>query len=187
MLAFNVAQLLKEGVGASRSRPLSGEIRDVDEHNLGAVPVVGNVLMVRTPDGVLVTGEAEMTLVIQCRRCLEPTAQKVTVEIEEEFVPQFDVVTGRLRPVNDVEPELLIDERHTLDLTEVLWQLALSQTMQTVYCSDDCKGLCPQCGANLNLGLCTCDTKQIDPRFAALAGLLGSSDEGDTTEEGEDQ
>jgi uncharacterized protein len=188
MLAFNVAQLLKEGVGASRQRELSGEVYDVDENNPGAVPVAGAVTLVRTPAGILVTGEAEMTLAVQCRRCLELTSQRVTLEIEEEFVPQIDVFTGRpVAPPPDTGPELIIDERHTLDLTEVLWQYAVAQTMRPVYCSEDCKGLCPYCGANLNLGTCACDTRQIDPRLEGLTRLLGSSDRDDTTEEGEDR
>ncbi|MDY5613643.1 MAG: DUF177 domain-containing protein, partial [Dysosmobacter sp.] len=38
-------------------------------------------------------------------------------------------------------------------------------------CSEDCKGLCPRCGADLNLGPCSCK-KEVDPRLAALAKLL---------------
>jgi uncharacterized protein len=188
MLAFNVAQLLKEGVGASRQRELSGEVYDVDENNPGALPVVGKVTLVRTPGGILVTGEAELTLAIQCRRCLELTLQQVTLEIEDEFVPHIDVLTGRPLPVgDDVGPELVIDDRHTLDLADILWQYAVAQTMRPVYCSQECKGLCPYCGANLNLGPCDCDTRQIDPRLEALSRLLGSSDQDETTVEGEDQ
>ena len=40
-----------------------------------------------------------------------------------------------------------------------------------ILCSEDCKGLCPKCGVNLNLGKCSCK-KEIDPRLAALKELL---------------
>lgn len=188
MLAFNVAQLLKEGVGASRQRALSGHLSQIDELNPGPVGVNGDVTLVRTPSGVLVIGRAEMVLQVACRRCLEPVTRNVSLDIEEEFVPSIDVVTGRPVPVDaDTTPELVIDERHTLDLTEALWQYAVAETMRPVYCSSDCKGLCPQCGANLNLGPCGCDAEQIDPRLALLAQLLGSSEPEDKTEQGEEE
>jgi uncharacterized protein len=188
MLAFNVAQLLKEGVGAFRQLQLGGELYQVDEFNPGRIPVVGQVTLIRTIAGVLATGHAELTLERACRRCLEPVRGVITLEIEEEFVPSIDVVTGRPLPVDsEVGPELLIDEKHSLDLAEVLWQYAVAQTTETVYCTKECLGLCPYCGANLNLGPCGCKTDQIDPRLAALAQLLGSSELDDTIEEGEDE
>ncbi len=178
MLAFNVAQLLKEGTGASRQRELSGELRDIDENNPHPVPVQGYVHLVVTPEGVLAMGEATLSLVQTCRRCLEPTEAALTIAIEEEFYPTIDVVTGRqMPPEHDDEPELLIDERHILDLTEVLRQYAIAQTLEPTYCRPDCKGLCPVCGANRNIEACTCETEQLDPRLAILAQLLGASED----------
>ena len=104
MLAFNVAQLLKEGVGASRQRALSGHLSQVDELNPGPVGVNGDVTLVRTPSGVLVIGRAEMVLQVACRRCLEPVTRNVSLDIEEEFVPSIDVVTGRPVPVMRTRP-----------------------------------------------------------------------------------
>jgi uncharacterized protein len=177
MLAFNVAQLLKEGTGATRQRELSGALRDIDEYNPGPVPVEGHVLLVVTPEGVLAMGQAQLALVQACRRCLELTETQVTIEIEETFYPSIDLVTGRLLPDDhDDEPELLIDEHHTLDLTEVLKQYAVAQTLKATYCKPDCQGLCPVCGINRNLETCTCETQQLDPRLAALAQLLESAE-----------
>jgi uncharacterized protein len=188
MLAFNVAQLLKEGVGASRQKLLSGELVDIDDRNPGPIAVEGALTLVRTPAGVLATGQAEVTLELACRCCLEPVTGSVTLEIEDEFVPSIDLLTGRpLLLDGEVGPELIIDERHTLDLYEVLWQYAVAQTLEPVQCSDDCRGLCPQCGANQNLGPCGCKTEQIDPRLAALAKLLGSSEQDDMSIEGKDE
>ena len=177
MLAFNVAQLLKEGTGASRQRELSGELRNIDENNTRPVAVQGHVHLVVTPEGILAMGEASMSLVQTCRRCLEPIETTVTFEIEEEFYPTIDIATGRQLPLDhDDEPELLIDERHILDLTEVLTQYAIAQTLKPAYCRADCRGLCPICGANRNTEPCTCETQQMDPRLAILAQLLGTSE-----------
>ncbi|MGI6367703.1 MAG: YceD family protein [Anaerolineae bacterium] len=188
MLAFNVSQLLKEGVGAFRQRTLDGELAPVDALNAEHIPVTGAVTMVRTPAGVLVTGEAALTLQVACRRCLEPVTRELTLEIEEEFVPSIDVVSGRPVPVDpEVEPELVIDVHHTLDLTEVLWQLAVAESMRPTYCREGCKGLCPHCGANLNDGPCGCVTDRADPRLAVLAQLLGAADHPDLNAQGEEE
>ncbi len=175
MLAFNVAQLLKEGIGASRQRELSGELRHIDENNPLAVQVSGHVSLVVTPEGVLAMGEATMSLRQACCRCLELTEHTETIEIEEEFYPSIDILTGRPMSLeHDDEPELLIDEHHILDLTEVLHQYAIAQTLEPVYCRPDCQGLCPVCGSNRNLESCSCETHSGDPRLAVLAQLLGN-------------
>lgn len=177
MLAFNVAQLLKEGTGATRQRELAGELRDVDDNNVEPVSVQGEVTLVMTPEGVLVVGQARLALQVACSRCLALNEASATIEIEETFYPTMDVVTGRQLPsAHEDEPELLIDEHHILDMTEVLTQYAVAETLEARYCRPDCRGLCPMCGANRNLEACVCETQQIDPRLAVLAQLLGSAD-----------
>ena len=103
----------------------------------------------------------------------------LTLEIEEEFKPSTDIETGASLPITDEdEPELIIDEHHILDLTETLRQYAVMAGISPGLCRPDCKGLCPVCGSNLNLGDCGCDTSTTDPRLAVLADLLGSEDDG---------
>lgn len=173
MLTYNVAQLLKEGAGSVRHYTLAGELYDIDERNPGPIPVEGYVNLVRTPNGVLLEGQAPMTLRLECRRCLAPYDAELAIDIEEEYVASVDVVTGvRLVPDDYDEPELLIDEHHILDTREVLWQYAVAATLDAGLCRPDCRGLCPICGANLNEEACNCHLDKVDPRLAALADLL---------------
>jgi uncharacterized protein len=176
-MLYNVAQLFKEGIGASRQRELTGELVQIDENNPGPIAVAGTVLLVRTPRGILATGQVHLRLVQTCRRCLETTEAEVEIAFEEEFVPSIDFETGAKLPVNEDEPELIIDEHHILDLTEVLRQYAVMSASDAVLCRPDCRGLCPQCGQNLNLGPCACATTHVDPRLASLAQLLGTMDD----------
>jgi uncharacterized protein len=182
-MLYNVAQLLKEGIGATRQREIAGELRDIDENNPGPTPVVGQAKLVRTPDGILVTAQARLTLVQPCRRCLELAAAEVTLNFEEEFIPSIDIVTGL--PVRQAETsedtELLIDEHHILNLTEVLRQYAVMETARVALCRPDCRGLCPTCGRNRNLGECHCADQATDPRLAALAALLNTGQDTDRT------
>lgn len=175
---YNVAQLLKEGEGASRHYHIAGELRDIDENNPGPVPIEGEVTLVRTPLGILATGTVRLRLVQTCRRCLEPIDDVAELTIEEEYVPSIDILTGLPAHIpDDTDPENIIDEHHILDLTEALRQSATIEAGGAGLCRPDCKGLCPSCGSNLNLGACDCDRTPLDARLAVLSRLLESEDD----------
>ena len=69
------------------------------------------------------------------------------------------------------DPELFVLQDDGIDLDEVLSTLFVLDMETKFLCREDCKGLCPSCGKNLNLGPCAC-RKSIDPRFAVLEQLL---------------
>jgi len=175
-ILYNVAQLLREGPGATRERPIHGDLFKIDENNPGPVHIEGNALLVRTPRGVLVTGHAQADLVLACRRCLEPVQTGVSIDFEEEYTATIDVETGLSLPLTeDDDRASLIDDQHILDLTEVLRQYIVIESTGSGLCRPDCKGLCPECGSNLNLGECECDRSVIDPRWAALYKLANDA------------
>ncbi|MGQ0540872.1 MAG: DUF177 domain-containing protein, partial [Blastocatellia bacterium] len=69
----------------------------------------------------------------------------------------------------DLDVDLLIDD--SLDLNEIVREQILLNLPQQIFCKEDCKGLCPKCGANINLIDCNCNETEIDPRWAALNNL----------------
>ena len=186
-MRYNVAQLMLEGIGSVRQHDLEGVLYEVDEDNPGPVPVQGHVQLIRTLRGVLAKGQATVQLREPCRRCLELTTTEAQIEIEEEFVPSIDIITGVSLPLTDEdEPALRIDEHHILDLTEVLRQYTVVAGTTGPLCRPDCKGLCPFCGANRNTEPCQCETKRGDPRLAILAKLLDAQhDDESNLSEGE--
>jgi DUF177 domain-containing protein len=193
-LIFNVAQLLKEPVGATRNgmvvadlfgllpelqqmvtpahREQEAIVSAEGEGSPAGPPVLtGPVRLMHTQGGVLVQGGLHAQATLSCSRCLEPVAVPLDVELEEIFTPIIDVLTGR--PVQNEEEDraLWIDDRHLLDLGEVLRQDVLLALPMHVLCREDCRGLCPTCGQNLNQGSCGC-TPEPDTRWAALLDLL---------------
>ena len=68
-------------------------------------------------------------------------------------------------------PEIFVLEGTEIDLQDLLATCLILDMETKFLCRVDCKGLCPRCGRNLNLGPCTCG-KEIDPRFAVLEQLL---------------
>jgi uncharacterized protein len=193
-LTFNVAQLLKEPIGATRSGQvvaglfgLLPELERIEpsarrqQGNLvpprageeqASEPVLsGPVRLMHTQGGVLVQGKLHAEVMLACSRCVEPVVVPLDVELEEIFTPTIDILTGRLVQSEEEDRALWIDDRHILDLTEVLRQNILLTLPMHVLCSEDCRGLCPVCGQNLNQGSCGC-TPEPDARWAALLDLL---------------
>ena len=66
----------------------------------------------------------------------------------------------------------------SVEVEDILVPELLLQVQMTYLCKEDCKGLCPICGTNRNTNDCNCESRQIDPRFAALAALLGDDKSG---------
>ena len=176
---FNVAQLLKEPVGATRygevdvqredlvaDPQLSGAAKDLPELEL-----TGPVRLMHVTDGVLVQGELEADVSMECVRCLEPVNVTLDIPVEETFAPTTDVVSGQAIRPEEEDKALWIDAHHILDLTEVLRQNIVVVLPLHVLCREDCRGLCSNCGQNLNEGTCDCKAEP-DPRWAQLADLL---------------
>lgn len=177
-LRFNVAQLMKDTLGASRRVDVVADLgRLAPELAMENMPsgerptISGSVRFMHTNQGVLVTGQLTGKAIVSCARCLEPVQTPIVVEIEELFVPTVDMATGRSVKPEEEDTALWIDEHHILDLTEVLRQDVLLEAPLHVVCSEACKGLCPTCGQNLNEGACNCQP-DIDPRWSGLSDLL---------------
>jgi uncharacterized protein len=175
-MRYNVAQLLKGPTGGTRKYELNEEIDHLDPDLVPLRPLTGTVTLMRTTQGILVTGKLRTVLEGSCKRCLESCAVKVVLNLEEEFYPVVHIAEVPVddTPEEDRDEALQIDERHILDLREVVRQgLWLVKPMEAL-CRPDCAGLCPRCGGNRNLGECRCDQVPIDPRWAALQALLSN-------------
>ncbi len=171
-MKFNVAQLLKGPIGSRREYDLDDDIQSLDEDVRAVERLTGKLRLTRTASGILATGKMHTVVAIDCRRCLRTFTSPVDFALEEEFVPTIDVTTGTALPTETEEEALLIDERHMLDLSEVVRQYILLQREQYPLCDEACAGLCPVCGQNLNEGPCGCQDVSEDPRWAALRELL---------------
>jgi uncharacterized protein len=105
---------------------------------------------------------------------LEHCDVDVEITLEEEFYPATEIGDAPMDSVaeEDRDEALLIDDRHILDLSEVMRQELMLASSEEALCQADCAGLCPQCGGNRNAGECQCVEAPIDPRWATLQTLL---------------
>jgi uncharacterized protein len=176
-LQVNVAQLLKETSGGSRVYDVNVDLRGLDKAIMPRGPLQGTLKLMRTGEGILVTGQFHIDLELECTRCLEPFTAPVDFGVEEEFRPTIDIITGKnLPPVAGEDKATLIDEHHILDLSEVVRQDVIVAAPPYPVCRADCAGLCPHCGQNLNEGTCDCQESATDLRWEALRHLVARQD-----------
>lgn len=108
---------------------------------------------------------------IQCARCLDPVPQHLRGAFDLIFRPaDADPDTGE-RAISEEETEIGYYGKSGLALDDVVREQVLLSLPNRTLCAEDCKGLCPHCGAHLNTDPCTCDRGPSDPRWSALAGL----------------
>jgi uncharacterized protein len=148
-----------------------------DEYRVAAPVQLAMVVEKSGADTFRVPGRAATTLEMACGRCLEPFSFPVEVAFELRYVPHA---------ANDGEGEREIGEEDLatayyrdgkLDVTDLLReQFQLALPMKPL-CEEACRGLCSECGANLNHASCGCAPKWEDPRLAALKGLLNRQKE----------
>ena len=172
---FNVAQLLQEPTGATRHYDLDDDHLDLGD-GLEVRPVKGHVRLTRTQNGVLADVDAHGQVWLQCGRCLEDMQQALDFRFSEEYYQTVAVNTGAALPKPEDPEAFLIDETHKLDLADAMREYALLEVPMLPLCRPDCKGLCPECGTNLNDETCDCQPDQADERLAVLKQLLDQSE-----------
>ena len=152
------------------------ETLDLREETLyGAKPFQSPVQIsgeVSNESGVLrLKGTIKTIYSTACARCLKPL--DILLTAETDMILSDD-------PETEEEDDLFVLTGDSVDHADVFVPALILQVQMTYLCKEDCKGLCPHCGADRNEVDCDCDKKQIDPRFAALRALLDSDEDKST-------
>lgn len=188
MINYNVAQLLKDAVGAHRDYDFDEPSLELAD-DLTATDVSGHVRLTRLNKSVLAQGQVIATVILQCRRCLEDYETEVDTTFEDRYYPTVDVTSGHPVEFGDEaangEEEvdaLRVDQNHYLDLGELLRQDIILALPIMPVCREDCPGLPAPSGIHVHLSNEPDadeaeDEPPIDNRLAALAQLLAEEDE----------
>lgn len=150
--------------GASLPFSFSMDLSDVDWN--GEKPVtrpVETAGTVRNMAGALVLNcRLSTVLDLTCDRCTKPFSREKEVLYETLLATELE---------GEDSGEIVLLDGETLDAGELLRDVFILAMDSKHLCSEDCKGLCPGCGADLNAEPCRCQ-KEVDPRLAALAKFL---------------
>ena len=115
------------------------------------------------------SGRIVATADLTCRRCLEPVAARIADEVHALFAQADD------ENADDPDVFPLPPAAQVVDLRAAIREQWLLSVPTFAVCRDDCKGLCPRCGTDLNLGVCNC-APETDSRWDALRTSRSSSD-----------
>ena len=123
-------------------------------------------------DRYRLVGTASGQVELSCSRCLEPFTAGVEAPFDLRYVPQTDNAGEGEREIEEDDLATAYYRDGVIDLGQLVKeQFYLSLPMKPL-CSEACRGLCPQCGANLNQTTCDCPADWEDPRLAGLRTLL---------------
>src|SRR6266852_4336727 len=137
----------------------------------------------RVSGGVLLEGNFAAPLVALCKRCLADVRVVLPVSFALNLIARNRMSQEALGSIEDDERAQSVGsfdlgeadqeffDGRTIDLDPILREQVLLALPMNVVCSDDCQGLCPMCGQNLNEGKCGCEQKTVDPRFAVLKDM----------------
>jgi len=134
-------------------------------------PVVCHVRLHKVAQMVEVSGSAEVTVRMQCSRCLVEQPFDLKVDFHHSYVEQLPQVTDEDGDEIELSAEqmgLELFDGESIDLRdEIQQQIVLALPVRPL-CTEGCKGLCSVCGANLNKDKCSCSDGNISMHFAAL-------------------
>ncbi len=163
MMKFNLARLLEEPTGSKMSFDIDEAQQKLTE-DLSVDFVRGIVEFTRTNKGIFASGQIRSQIQLECARCLKTFAQPLDFHLEAQFGPPSVTIQG--------EPTFPIGVNGILDLAEALREQALLDLPMRPLCKPNCRGLCVECGRDLNEGDCDCVEETIDPRLVRLKELL---------------
>jgi uncharacterized protein len=144
-----------------------------DEDYRVAAPVVFSMDVEKAgPDTFRVTGQASSRLELVCSRCAEPFEMPFQADFELRYVPAVENTGEGEREIGDEDLTTAFHRDGMLDVMDLLREQFMLALPMKPLCSDDCRGLCPECGANLNRTECGHKPTWEDPRLAPLKGLL---------------
>ncbi len=116
-------------------------------------------------------GRVSTVLNLVCSRCLEPFAFAVDLPFDLLYLPHSQNTGDGEREVEDDDLQTAFYREEVIDLGQLMReQFYLALPMKPL-CQEECRGLCQQCGANLNQTTCTCRAEWADPRLEALRTL----------------
>ncbi len=163
-LRFNFGFILEADLGTSREVELDYPSVQLED-DVTLSPLKGTFQVVRSSKGLYLTGELNSTLETECARCLDRIHLPITFRLDDLFY----------YPANTALPgEFGVGGDGYIDLSPLVRQLSLLEIPMQPFCRPDCKGLCTECGQNLNIDVCDCVTESIDPRLVKLQSLLES-------------
>jgi uncharacterized protein len=120
---------------------------------------------------VFVNGHLDTRAQVECDRCLQLVQLPVNADFALEYISDSEYESSEVVELTEEELSVSVFDGQAIDVDEIVKEQILLAVPTRMLCREDCRGICPECGADRNTGECNCVTKEIDPRWAALKNL----------------
>ena len=151
---------------------LDVELQEIVTLDASPSPVQAQLNIRKVGTEVVVSGNILADVQLQCSRCLKDFRSKLAFPFEAVFHPVEQLKEEDKHELRVEELDMGFYSKDELDLLDLIKeQIMLNLTMKPL-CNDLCKGICLQCGADLNAGDCGCSDKFTDSRLVGLKNLL---------------
>ena len=174
MLALNLAKIRTPEEHFERTYQPEALEAETDVYRIIA-PVTLAFDIHKDKDKFHLVGRVKSTLEMSCSRCLEPFTLDVDAPFDLRYQPHAEHHEGEEREVEADDMDTAFYENDEIDLGQLMQEQFYLVLPMKPLCKDDCKGLCPNCGTNLNKATCDCNIQWEDPRLAALRALKKES------------
>ncbi|MBX6422231.1 DUF177 domain-containing protein [Thermosulfurimonas sp. F29] len=134
-------------------------------------PLSARVFLKKEGINVKAKGRVETRVELSCDRCLERFEMEVREEFEVEFRPVASLPLQEETRLSAEDLEVIFFEGNVIPVDELVREQVILAVPYKKLCREDCRGLCPRCGKNLNEGACGCAVHRESP-FAVLKNLL---------------
>lgn len=126
-------------------------------------PVEVNGVISNNGQALELKASASGVMRVHCARCCKELEIEIQFPVEEVFVQDDGSVSD--------EDDVVVFSGNEIDLDDIVLNNFLMNVQGKYLCREDCRGLCPKCGKDLNEGECSCE-EEIDPRWASLAQIM---------------
>jgi uncharacterized protein len=141
-------------------------VADVDSRVPAGAEIVADVVIESFDGGVAVTGKLSSVWEGECRRCMVPLDGELVTDVRELF----------RRGGGEDEGTYPMAADH-VNIRDMVSDALFAALPLLPLCREDCRGICPRCGADLNGAPCGCEEVHLDPRWSALEVLVSGPDD----------
>jgi uncharacterized protein len=147
------------------------DLNTIDERVKLTAPATVNGKLRLAGNEIFVNGHVDARAQVECDRCLKPIELPVNADFELEYITGSEYESSEVAELTEAEMSVSVFDGDAIDVDEIVKEQILLAVPTRMLCREDCKGICPQCGTDRNMGECKCVTEDIDPRWAALKNL----------------
>ena len=135
-------------------------------------PVRGDLSIKKVGPEVVIQGDIITEAELECSRCLKNYTAEIHVPVDVMYHPVEEQKTEGKYEIKEDELDVGFYAGDEFDLLELLKEQVILNIPMKPLCSETCRGICPRCGADLNMNKCNCNLNEVDSRLEILKGLL---------------